>query len=345
MRRLFALIFVCLLFITACIPPLTTAESSAALTPPTVQAPLKTVTNTPSPTHTPTATATATATPTTTPTPTETATPTPTATPTEIPVDPLVIIISVDGLRPDAITAERTPNIWELAQTGAYSWQAQTSDLSLTLPSHASMISGVNINGHKITFNGFDMTYPGIPVPTLFTMARDAGLNSVMIYGKEKFVHLTSENAPTFFEKHGTDLEIATAAAEHLEGTSIMLVHLPNVDQNGHLYGWMSEEYLLRVGMADAATGLLLHEATAAHRNVTVIITADHGGVDNNHGAPVPLNTTIPWVIKGPAIQEGIELSTPIRTMDTAATAAYILGLEFPTEIEGKPILEAFIEN
>ncbi|MCB0034035.1 MAG: alkaline phosphatase family protein, partial [Anaerolineales bacterium] len=250
MHRAIALIFVCLSLLTACTPPLTTAEGSATLISATLESPLKTVAPTPPPTNTPTPTATATATtiPTETPSPTVLPTAIPTVTPTKITAAPLVIIISVDGLRPDAITAERTPNIWELAHTGAYSWQAQTSDLSITLPSHASMISGVNVNGHKITFNGFDMTYPGIPVPTIFTVARDAELNSVMIYGKVKFVHLTSENAPTFFEQHATDREIATAAAAHLDGTSVMLVHLANVDQNGHLYGWMSDEYLMRVG-------------------------------------------------------------------------------------------------
>ena len=100
----------------------------------------------------------------------------------------------------------------------------------------------------------------------------------------------------------------------------------------------------MRVGMADTAIGLL-REAAAAYSDVTFIISADHGGMDRNHVEPLSVNSTIPWVINGPKInQTGLELTTPIRTMDTAATAAYLLGLEFPTEIEGQPVLEAFEE-
>jgi hypothetical protein len=35
-------------------------------------------------------------------------------------------------------------------------------------------------------------------------------------------------------------------------------------------------------------------------------------------------------------------LTTPIHTMDTAATAAFALGLDIPAEWDGVPVYEAF---
>jgi arylsulfatase A-like enzyme len=50
---------------------------------------------------------------------------------------------------------------------------------------------------------------------------------------------------------------------------------------------------------------------------------------------------TIPWVASGPGIQPKT-LTTRIHTMDTAATAAFALGLPIPNEWNGVPVYEAF---
>jgi arylsulfatase A-like enzyme len=50
---------------------------------------------------------------------------------------------------------------------------------------------------------------------------------------------------------------------------------------------------------------------------------------------------TIPWIASGPGIQAG-ELTQSVYTMDTAATAAYALGLPIPADWDGVPVLEAF---
>jgi arylsulfatase A-like enzyme len=50
---------------------------------------------------------------------------------------------------------------------------------------------------------------------------------------------------------------------------------------------------------------------------------------------------TIPWIAVGPGIQPK-PLTTLIHTMDTAATAAFALGLSIPAEWDGVPVYEAF---
>jgi hypothetical protein len=50
---------------------------------------------------------------------------------------------------------------------------------------------------------------------------------------------------------------------------------------------------------------------------------------------------TISWVAAGPGIQTKT-LTTRIHTMDTAATAAFALGLPMPADWDGVPVYEAF---
>jgi arylsulfatase A-like enzyme len=50
---------------------------------------------------------------------------------------------------------------------------------------------------------------------------------------------------------------------------------------------------------------------------------------------------TIPWIAAGPGIQPKV-LTTLIHTIDTAATAAFALGLPIPPEWDGAPVYEAF---
>jgi hypothetical protein len=61
-----------------------------------------------------------------------------------------VVLISIDGLRPDALFHAETPSLQALACRGAYSWQATTIPLSYTLPAHASMLSGFPPEAHGL---------------------------------------------------------------------------------------------------------------------------------------------------------------------------------------------------
>ncbi|HEY8174061.1 MAG TPA: alkaline phosphatase family protein, partial [Gemmatimonadaceae bacterium] len=64
-----------------------------------------------------------------------------------------VIVISIDGLRADAIHKYHAPTIERLMREGRYSLTAQTINTSLTLPSHTSMLTGVPETVHGVTWN------------------------------------------------------------------------------------------------------------------------------------------------------------------------------------------------
>ena len=104
--------------------------------------------------------------PTYTPPPTETFTPSPTSAPTDTPTITLVptvespvarikhvIIISYDGMRGDAVAAAPMPNLMAMMREGAYTTTARTINYSVTLPAHASMLSGLCQSKHGVDWN------------------------------------------------------------------------------------------------------------------------------------------------------------------------------------------------
>ncbi len=286
--------------------------------------------------------------PTQTATPTETATPTqtPSLTPTPAPHASRGLILSIDGLRPDAIFAAPMPNLLNLMQTSAaYTLNAQTIHPSATLPAHSSMLTGTCPSKHGVNWNDYLPLLGYAKGTDIFDLAHAAGLQTVMYVGKEKLRQVTEPSSTdTFVYINDRDLVIADdLIANFPQNFGLLFVHFPLVDGMGHEYGWMSWQQLSVAKRADEALGNILAEldARGLRDDTLIIITSDHGGHDTTHGSSRPEDMTIPWIISGPFVQPNV-LTTLVNTMDTSATAAYILGLPIPPEWDGVPVYEAF---
>jgi arylsulfatase A-like enzyme len=256
------------------------------------------------------------------------------------PARPRVVIVSIDGLRGDVVARANAPVLKGLAARGAYTWTAQTNMPAITLPSHASMLSGFLPSAHGITWNDYDPSKGPIQVPTVFTVARAAGLRTVLVAGKEKFKQLDQPGTISDFEMcGGTDDEVGNRAIGiALAGAfDLMFVHLPQTDLTGHAQGWLSSAYMSAVAGADRVVGSLV---AALPENTTLIVTADHGGHDYTHGANVPTDINIPWIAVGPRVAPHA-LAGGVNTTDTAATALWVLGLRPAAGATGRPVAEA----
>jgi hypothetical protein len=230
-----------------------------------------------------------------------------------------------------------------LAARGGYTWQARTIMPSTTLPSHVSMLSGYTPEVHRITWDEYRPGEGRITVPTLFTAAQARGLRTAMVAGKEKFTHFRDTGSCeswTLCTRGDTEVS-EQAAGLAFEGLDLLFVHLPDVDAAGHASQWMSEAYLSAVRKADQAVGRIL---SALPADVTVILTADHGGHGTGHGTDDAIDMTIPWIVAGPNTVKGQRLSSLVRTVDTAATAAYVLGIDLSPGASGRPVLGAFTQ-
>lgn len=277
--------------------------------------------------------------------PAETPTLTPTLTPTPPPHATRILILTIDGLRPDAISAAPMPNLLNLMQNGAYTLSAQTVYPSVTLIAHASLLTGTCPSKHGVTWNDYQPRLGYAQGTDLFDLAHAAGLQTVMYVGKEKLRQTTEPSSVDFFAYiNDRDLLIADKLIENFpQDFGVLFVHFPLVDGMGHEYGWMSWQQLSVAARADEALGNILSEldARGLRSETLIIVTADHGGHDTSHGSRLPEDMTIPWVISGPGVQPKA-LTAPVNIMDTAATAAFALGLPLPPEWDGAPVYEAF---
>ena len=84
-----------------------------------------------------------------------------------------VVIISIDGLRPDAIEEAPAPTLLRLIREGAYCPKAETIRPSITLPSHTAMLTGLDYSRHGVSWNNYRRGHIGHP--TVFSVATQSG--------------------------------------------------------------------------------------------------------------------------------------------------------------------------
>jgi predicted AlkP superfamily pyrophosphatase or phosphodiesterase len=230
-------------------------------------------------------------------------------------------------------------------QTSAYTLNAQTIYPSSTLPSHASMLTGLCPFQHGVDWNDYDPDRGFAKGTDIFDLANAAGIDTYMVVGKMKLRQITEPESTDIFEfiDDGDDT-IASRATELIaRNFGLLFVHLPTPDLIGHNYGWLSPEQLDALRRSDEALGTILSALDKYHIRETtlIIVTSDHGGHATTHATNRPDDMTIPWIINGPGVIPE-QLATDVNTTDTAATIAWALNLDIPPEWDGRPVLEAF---
>lgn len=266
-----------------------------------------------------------------------------------------VLIISVDGLRPDLLIRADAPNIRRLVASGSYTFWARTVDEGYTLPAHVSMLTGVPAAKHGITWNDhIEQSYP--ESPTLFDVAKAAGLTTALASGKTKFVVFDRPGAVDWKylprDEPVLDTFVAQQAAAILRDHKphVTFVHLAGVDYVGHVRGWGSPDQLAWLGEADKAVGAVLKALAdgGVAEKTMVILTADHGGAGVEHGPADERSLRIPWVVVGPGVRKGRDLTRypdlNVSVTDTFATACAALGLKPKTPVDGKAVTQISTE-
>jgi predicted AlkP superfamily pyrophosphatase or phosphodiesterase len=264
-----------------------------------------------------------------------------------------VMIISIDGLRPDVALRANMPHLRSLMARGSFSFWANTTDVAITLPSHTSMLTGVTPDKHGIHYNDDKAANtPVFPlVPTIFDLAKKQGHTVALAAGKSKFRAFDRPGSLDWkFIKEADDGTVAGAAAAiiHEHHPDLLFVHLPDCDRIGHSTGWGTPEQVEMVGKADQALGQVLAALDAEHLtdSTLIILSADHGGNGRKHGGLDPRSRTIPWIAAGPGVKRNYDLTLNmtlvIYTYDTFATACEVLAIPLPNGIDGKPILDIF---
>jgi predicted AlkP superfamily pyrophosphatase or phosphodiesterase len=264
-----------------------------------------------------------------------------------------VVIVSIDGLRPDAITRYGAPTLLRLIRDGSYTLSATTTSPSKTLPAHTSMLTGQPPERHGVLWNNVATAEAeSIDLPNIFSIARTHGYSTAAFFSKAKFQPLQLPGTLDYSQAPGglfgrwSSARTVADVATYLEDAepNVLFVHLTDPDAAGHRAGWMSPEYGRAVLAADAAVNRLIEIAEDAYGSdaFSVIVTADHGGHGTNHGSDDPRDATIPWIAWGEGVRPGVLEEPRVRVMDTASTVLWLLGIPEPRAWAGRAVMEAY---
>ena len=253
-----------------------------------------------------------------------------------------VILISIDGMRPDGALQCGNPYVEELMKKGSYALDAQTVMPSVTLPCHMSMFHSVTPERHGTTTNTY---MPQVrPVPGLAEQISRMGGKCAAFYGWEPMRDVMRPGSCTFggyiwsYADDAVDAIVTDKALECIEKyhPEFVYVYMPETDdKGGHDTGWMSETYLKQVS---AAIGNVKRIIEAAGGEYSVIVTADHGGHDRTHGSDMKEDMTIPMFFVGKEFEDGRAIEHA-SILDIAPTIAKIMGVPAPREWEGRELV------
>ena len=268
-----------------------------------------------------------------------------------------VLVIGVDGMGSMAFEARNIPNLRRLMETGASTLKARGVMPTSSSPNWASMIMGAGPEQHGITSNDWETNkFEIAPIavgsggifPTIFGLLREQHPKSsiVCLHDWDGFGRLTERAAFNVIERVDGTPATAARAIEVFkkEKPELMFLHFDEVDHNGHDKGWKSPEYFQAVERADKLIGEILKaiESVGASATTLILVSADHGGKGTKHGGSTMEEIEIPWIINGPGVKRGFNITDPVNTYDTAATLAFVLGLKQPNVWIAKPVLSAF---
>lgn len=252
-----------------------------------------------------------------------------------------VLMIMVDGMRPDAIAD--LPRVQKLMKKAAYTMNATSVVPPVTLPCHMSIFHSIDPKRHGIMSNTY--VPQARPVNGLCEVLLAHKKKSAFFYSWSELRDITKPGSLSFsYFCKGRDIGYEKAndmltdeAIKYLNGndTDFAFLYLGHTDMVGHIAGWMSEPYM---GAIDNSWKNIERILMELPENYTVIITADHGGHDRTHGEEIPEDMMIPFFIIGRDFEAGSELQN-VNLKDIAPTITTLLEIEPDEEWEGRSLL------
>lgn len=252
-----------------------------------------------------------------------------------------VLLVLIDGLRPDAIEQSTHPFLKDFMHRCTYTKKGLSVNPPVTLPCHMSIFHSVPPDRHGVTDNIY--ARPVRHVEGLFEVLAKNKKRNFFFYTWEELRDIGRPGSLTQQEfcSYGcygrqADAHMCERTIDALknEQPDFMFYYMVCPDEVGHKYSWMSPEYLEAVDFASESIEKIVR---ALPKNYTLIITADHGGHDRTHGTTMIEDMTIPMMFYGPEWEADKEIEE-IGLLDIAPTVVSLLGCEPAPEWEGKVI-------
>lgn len=257
-----------------------------------------------------------------------------------------VVLVLIDGMRPDGIEACGDSALLTLAAEGLSCLRGHTVRPSVTLPCHASLFFSVDPERHGITDNVWRPLVR--PIDSLADVVAKQGKRAAMFYNWEELRDLNRPGSLVHSYYQTEDLPLTEGMASEValtqetlrylqkEQPDFLFLYLGYTDVAGHNHGWMTPEYLQALANASDCVRKLKDSLPEGYH---LVVTADHGGHGRDHGLDVPEDTTIPMMYWGTLFEAGTTVQDS-TIKDIAPTIAAVLGLTPPDEWEGKNLLQ-----
>ncbi len=260
---------------------------------------------------------------------------------------PKVLVIGIDGVRPDVLREVETPHLDALAAEGVLVQDARTGFPSVSGPGWSSLLTGVWSDKHGVTDNEFSgKRYDLYPDFLTRIEAVRPELSTFAVADWPPLVG-ADDGAPTLSDRidtrHALDgyetgwleadrrsVELAVAALAQGDPDALF-VYLGNPDETSHEHGSIGDEYRQSLRDADDQVGLLVRairsRPTFDDEDWLVLSSTDHGRrPDGGHGGDTPEERTIFFLASGASVTPDA-VPDSVFVVDVAVTALTHLGI------------------
>ncbi len=257
--------------------------------------------------------------------------------------EPHVLMIFIDGWRPDVIAVADTPTIDMLMQNSAYSMEMRVEDTTISGSGHSSYLTGVHRDKHNVHNNNFDdSNYEEYPHWFHHLKSANLGKYTAAYHNWWPMANKAFESCAGCVNKlfYGNDAEISEELANDLavKQMDTATLFLDDMDAAGHGYGFSIsvDEYIEAMNVTDERIGMVMDAIFArtnyAEEDWMVIVSTDHGGTGYSHGQNIPEHREVPLIIWG-AETPGPIWPNP-DAVDIVPTALNHFGIEIDPEWE-----------
>lgn len=277
-----------------------------------------------------------------------------------------VILFVLEGFGQESLKGGAMPVVSKLVKEGSVTWSASGVTPALRLPTMASLVTGMPVEKHGITWNFFEFSRGYPRHPSLFDyLDLSGGRDSAIFYMDEALYQLAKPEPYTDYQLCGAlrpecgsqklvayiQQYLQKATSGHGYGHAIpslphlLVVHLPEAGRAGVAHGWDSPEYREALRTVDGAMKAVLslfQEYSLSGRTAVVVTALSGKGSDPGAETPTTESPVVPWLVSGTGIKQGQLIRQPVSIMDTGATVMKILKLETHTEWESQAVEEIF---
>jgi len=224
-----------------------------------------------------------------------------------------VLLIGLDGVRPDSILVAKTPNLDELASRGVFSWNAQTETQCYSSTCWTSLLTGVHAEKHKVftkEFTSRDLQYKSIS--GLLT-DWNPQMRCIAHSNWEPIITEIFEEGTLSNSSSGPDKKMTKRMCQDInkDKGDFYFIQLNETDDAGHDFNFSPDApgYLKAIEKSDGYVDHLLNavDSRPSDEDWLVCLVSDHGGVGDHHslvGTKTWEELTIPIIIAGNSEEE-----------------------------------------